>query len=244
MSDIVISHEEEFEIYDRINEYRKKTGLAVGWVRAYLHKDPFNLGEPVIDKPNLIVAKGREFVAQKIFDVRVKQDGTNRPNWMNHKVSHFSVGSGGCTIEGQNFTLTGPAIKDTALYQVITLGDETYLEEPSRYSNSTEKPLIHSYMNSVKPINADGSIYLEPVQYEGAPDYYTKVKCTCVVPAGEPTALAPGGSVPISEAGLYFVDSTLGDSDIDKVNMFAHICFPVKYKEKESIFTIYWYILC
>jgi hypothetical protein len=62
------------------------------------------------------------------------------------------------------------------------------------------------------------------------------MKCTCIVPSGEPNALAPGGTTKIDEAGLYFVSASTP-------LLFSHICFAPKWKEKESTLTIQWYIL-
>jgi len=245
MSDknIILTHNEDYKIFDKLGREAQRKRGPVGWVKAYMHKNPNQLGEPFYDGPNLILAKGREFVAQKIFQVNVKEDATSRPDYRNHKVSHFAVGSGGASVAGSVVTLSGPEIGDTALYEVISLGNAAYLDEPSAYTASGESPLVHTYTDAVKPITTDGEIYLEPVSYPSSPDYYTKVKCTCVIPAGEPTMIDPAASVEISEAGLYFVDESLADGDSNKVHTFAHICFAPKWKEKESQLTIFWYIL-
>lgn len=234
---IIVTHHEDYKIFDKLkNQVQGNHRLPVGWVRAYLHKNPKKLGEPFYDGPNLIVAKGREFVAQKIFQVNIKEDDTSRPDYRSHKVSHFAIGSGGATVSGGDVTLNGPDIEDTYLYEVISLGNAAYLNEPSSYTASGESPLVHTYVDAVKPISTDGEIFLEPVTY-GASEYYTKVKCTCVIPAGEPTMLDPGTSVEVSEAGLYFVNPA------NDVQTFAHICFAPKWKELESQLTIFWYIL-
>lgn len=234
---IEMVHHEDYRIFDKLGNQVRNNGkrLPVGWVRAFLHKDPKKLGSPFYDGPNLIVAKGREFVAQKIFQVNVKEDETSRPDYRSHKVSHFAIGSGGATVVGDVVTLNGPDIEDTYLYEVVSLGNAVYLDEPSSYTAGGESPLVHTYEDAVKPITTDGEIFLEPVTY-GASEYYTKVKCTCVIPAGEPTMLDPGTSVEVSEAGLYFVNAS-------DVQMFAHICFAPKWKELESQLTIFWYIL-
>jgi len=245
-NDITVLHNEDYKIFDKLiaGVNNKPRSGPVGWVQVYMNDHNLARRTPDHEGSNLIVAKGREFVAQKIFETNIMGDGTTRTDFYNYKVSHFAVGAGGAVVSGQDVTLQGPAIADTALYQPISLGDEIYLEEPSHYSDTTESPVVHTYENAVKPIMTHGDIYLEPVSYEGAPDYYTKVKCTCVVPAGEPSMLAPGASTPINEASLYFVNAALADTDPAKLQMFSHICFPPKWKEKESNLTIFWYILC
>ena len=233
MSDsIVISHNEDYKIFDSLINKKKKQIIPgpIGWVKVYLNS------KKVFEGSNIIVAQGREFVAQKIFNINNKEDNTLRPDYRNHNLSHFAIGSGGATVSGDSITLNGPEITDTYLSEPISLGDSSYLDEPSNYTATGEDPLVHTYQESVKPITTHGGLFLEPVDYNTS-EYYTKVKCTCVIPAGEPGILDPNASVEISEAGLYSVHNT-------DVKMFAHICFPPKWKEKESSITIYWYILC
>ena len=215
-----IIYEEEYSIYDRLAKYKKDCQIVgpVGWVRVFLND------KLVVDKPNLVVAQGREFVAIKTFEVTETSSGTNRPDYSSYKISHFGVGSGGSSVVDNEVTLLGPNICDNSLYDPIALSDSgTYLTEP----NGTDYVL--------KSITDGGSIYLE----QGGlcnPDYYTKVKCTCTIATGEPTTLSAGESVKIDEAALYFTDGT-------NAKMFSHICFTPKWKEKESEFVLVWYIL-
>ena len=167
--------------------------------------------------------------------------------YFNYKISHFAIGSGGADISNKVVTLVGPKIDDRFLYQPITLGNSKYKNEPSEYVGLGEQPLLHSYINAVKPIidvnhrlDPDyGALYLESVRYDEPIDYYTKVMFKCVIPPGEPASLPPNTAVEISEAGLYFTDSTVSD-----IQLFSHICFPPKWMELDSKFIILWYILC
>jgi len=227
---IVMNHNEDYKIWDSLRDTAKKQRGPVGWVQMYLDK------KKVFEGNNLIVAQGREFVAQKIFNINNKEDASLRPDYRNHTISHFAVGSGGATVAGDDVTLNGPEITDTYLAEPISLGDAAYLNEPSSYTASGESPLVHTYEDAVKPITTHGELFLEPVTYD-ATEYYTKVKCSCIIPAGEPSVIDAAASVEISEAGLYFVNGS-------DVKMFAHICFAPKWKEKESQLTIYWFILC
>lgn len=220
-----IIYKEDYKIFDKLAENKQSNG-PIGWVRIFLNTKH---GMVYDEGSNLVIAQGREFVAQKVFDTNLYSGGT-RPDWRNYKISHFAVGAGGSTVLGSppTVTLNGPYICDTTLISTTSLGTAGYLTEPS------------GTVLSVKPIISDGgSSYLEPVSYTGGSgscSYYTKMKCTCIVPSGEPTTLAPGGTTKIDEAGLYFVYSA-------SVYMFSHICFAPKWKEKESTLTIQWYIL-
>lgn len=230
----IIEHD-EYKIYDKLLREQKKNPLAgiIGIVRLFMNDEMFYEGS------NLVIAQGREYVAQKIFNTR-SYVGGSRTDLRDYVISHFAIGSGGATIQQSSVLINGPHIGDTYLYQPITLGKSQYLKEPSSYDGGNSDP-IHKATYAVKPITTDGSIYLESETYTetGQPSatYYTKVKSTCVIPAGEPSGLGDGQSVQISEAGLYIVKSS-------DVKMFAHICFPPKYKEKESTFSIAWYTIC
>ena len=208
------------DIYDKLIKYKKDKRIIgpVGWVQVFLDD------KLVVNKPNLVVAQGREFVAVKTFEVVETSSGETRPNYGNYKISHFGVGSGGTSVVNNEVIFLGPNVCDNSLYDPISLGvDDSYLIEPSGVAHV------------LKPITSDGSIYLEQGGLCDL-DYYTKVKCTCTLIPGEPVALEPGESVKIDEAGLYFTDGT-------NAKMFSHICFRPEWKEKESKFVLIWYIL-
>ena len=218
---------EDYKIFDMLAHKmdRGKRG-PLGWVQIFLQTKN---GLVYDEGPNLVVAQGREYVAQRVFNSYTFLGGA-RPNWTNYIISHFAVGSGGSVISGTppSITLNGPYICDIGLITTTSLGITGYLSEPGGTTLA------------VKPITASaGSVYLESVNYTGGGSsctYYTKMKCTCVVPNGEPSSLAPGGTTKIDEAGLYFVTGATA-------RLFSHICFAPKWKEKESILTIQWYIL-
>ena len=218
----VITHYDDCVIFDKLeNQMKKGARGPLGWVRIFLQTKN---GLVYDEGSNLVVAQGREFVAQKIFETYGA-----RPDWTGYKISHFAIGSGGSTIDGGGgITLNGPLICDTQLLTPIALGiGSSYLTEPGGTAEA------------VKPIIDDGgSLELESESYGGGLCVnYTKMKCTCIIPAGEPEYLGTGESVRVDEAGLYFVSGTTP-------LMFSHICFAPKWKEKESTLTIVWYILC
>lgn len=218
---------EEYKIFDKLAQ-QMKGGVRgpLGWVQIFLqtkHGLIFDEG------PNLVVAQGREYVAQRAFGEYSGED------WTEYLITHFAVGSGGSTIsDGPSIALNGPHICDTELLDAglfldgavkMSLGVEGYLTEPS----GVEK--------AVKPID---TVSPEQVTYTDTPHgdcyNYTKMKCTCIVADEEPEGIVAGDSVKIDEAGLYFVSGSTA-------LMFSHICFAPKWKEKESTLTIQWYIL-
>ncbi len=227
--------QDDYKIYDKLaNQSNQKRG-PLGWVQVYMNEKNLKNKKPDFEGGNLVVARGREFVSQKIFNI-IDFDGGSRTDWRAHNISHFAVGSGGATVNNDIVTVNGPFICDTGLYQPINLGNSSFLEEPSNYSSGDG---VHEYTDAVKPITTDGSILLESESYTGDStcNYYTKVKCSCSIVDGEPGAIAAGSAVEISEAGLYYTNGA-------DAQMFSHICFAPKYKEKESTITIIWYILC
>ena len=221
--DIVFS--EDYKIFDELIRNKKSNG-PIGWARIFLQTKN---GLVYDEESNLVVAQGREYVAQRVFN-SCTYSGGSRLDWTSYVISHFAVGSGGSVVIGSPpaVTLNGPYICDTELLSATSLGIAGYLTEPS------------SVVLAVKPITASGgSKYLESVSYSGGSSsctYYTKMKCTCVIPSGEPDSLLAGGTTKIDEAGLYFVSGS-------EPLLFSHICFAPKWKEKESTLTIQWYIL-
>ncbi len=227
MSDKNIILSEEYKIFDML-AHNLEQGMRgpVGWVQIFLQTKN---GLIYDEGSNLVVAQGREFVAQRIFN-SYAYSGGSRPNYTSYVLSHFAVGSGGSTIAGSPpaVTLNGPYICDTGLLTATSLGIAGYLTEPGG-TTLTVKPITSS----------GGSIFLEAVNYSGGSTsctYYTKMKCTCIIPSGEPSSLPAGGSTKIDEAGLYFVSGST-------TRLFSHICFAPKWKEKESTLTIQWYVL-
>jgi len=218
---------EEYKIFDML-EHKMRQGARgpLGWVQIFLQTKK---GLIYDEGPNLVVAQGREYVAQRVFN-SYAYSGGSRPDWTSYVLSHFAVGSGGSLVAGSppSVTLNGPYICDTGLITATSLGIGGYLTEPG------------GTVLAVKAITASsGTKYLESVSYTGGGtscSYYTKMKCTCIIPNGEPSSLAPGGTTKIDEAGLYFVSGSTP-------KLFSHICFAPKWKEKESVLTIQWYIL-
>jgi len=216
MSNIILK--DDHKIFDYLAS--QPNPFVKGWVRMYMHKKMSNRGKPVVEGNNLVVGKGREFSAQRLFHT----DNGSPNNWKDYVITGFGIGSGGASIADGEPVLNDATLDDSGLFDPIIL-NESYNSEQSSGTTGV-----------IKPITTDGSVELMEGGY-GSNDYYSKVKCTCVIKDGEPTFLDPGESQQISEAGLY---ATAGSDNI----LFSHICFTPKWKENESIITIEWYIIC
>ena len=227
---------DDYKIFDKLDHAQRKTNKAgpLGWVRAFVQAKNQKQKELFFEGPNMVVAQGRYYVAQKIFGLQ--DTGVDYRKFL---ISHFAVGAGGATVDGGDaVTLLGPHICDTHLYKPIGLGSTH--NEPEIFDNTTLadnlKDLYTSF-GAVKPIEKLTLVNEDYNESGITCSYKTRVKCECIVGPGEPPALAVNGYVPISEAGLYFVSG-------NETRMFAHVCFPPKYKELESTITIEWFILC
>ena len=230
-----ITINDDYKIFDKLSEMQRKNPKAgpLGWVRAFIQNKNDKERKLFFEGSNMVVAQGRYFVAQKIFGL--SETGVDYRNYL---VSHFAVGAGGATVDGDAVTLLGPHICDTSLYKPIGLGSTH--NEPGLYDNTGldgDLKDLYTATGAVRPID-NKTLVNEDYDESGIScSYKTKVKCECIVGPGDPPALAINGYVPINEAGLYFVS---GNSAL----MFAHVCFPPKYKEVESTLTIDWFILC
>lgn len=206
---------DDYKIFDQLKDASRQKPKAgpLGWVRAYLQNKKDLTRELFFEGPNMVVAQGRYFVAQKIFGI-----ADTTVDYRNYTISHFGVGAGGATVDGDSVTLLGPHICDTSLYKPISMGGTH--NEPVIYDNTALsddlKELYNSY-GALKPIE---SLTLVSEDYEETGDsceYKTKVKAECIIGPGEPPALTINGYVPISEAGLYYISG-------DEARMFAHVC--------------------
>lgn len=222
-------------IFSKMQKYAKESNSVgpLGWVRLLVQKNAHSKKELLFEGHNMVVAQGRYFVAQRIFNFT---DGVT--DLRNYTISHFAIGAGGATVNGDNVTLLGPNVCDTSLYKPITL-NSTH-NEPGNFDVSQVPESVRDIYTSIGAVKPIESFELVTEDYEDGETtcaYKTKMKCECIVAGGEPSALSDDGYVPISEAGLYAVNGS-------DAKMFAHVCFAPKYKELSSILTIEWYVLC
>lgn len=209
---------DDHQIFDYLGS--QKNPFIKGWVRIYLNQKKYKEQKPDFEGHNLISGRGREFSAQRLFNTHL---GTT-DDYTRYKIDGFGIGKGGATIIDAKPVLTDVTLDDKHLFSPISIRNDYTTEQ----STGTE--------GIIKPILTDGNIEFVNGGY-GNEDYFSKVKCTCVVKSGEPTYLDPGESEQISEAALY---ATNESNNI----LFSHITFPPKWNEVESVFTIEWYIIC
>ena len=107
-----IIYNEDYKIFDSL--ISQPNPFAKGWVRMFMHKNPDFLGKPIIEGPNLIVANGREFTAQKIFNLPSTSN-----DWTGYKISGFVIGQGGATISGGVPVISDPTLDDIGLNNPI-----------------------------------------------------------------------------------------------------------------------------
>lgn len=234
-----ILHTDTISIHDFLgSQKRNNPGRSIGIARIKENGkiiDLNNTGDGWIR--NMTIASGREFAAQAVF----KKYNPNSlfGNISNYKVDGFGIGSGGVIDNGGTITLLGPQLGDKGLYTPIPINSNSI----SAVDNSG---IIH--VNIVKSIESTGagglagSINLETsnnIEFTSLlDDYYVVTKCSCIIDNTEPSYLIPGSSVKITEA-MLFATSPTNTNPIP----FAHICFPPKWIEKESIIEIEWFIL-
>lgn len=212
--------------------------MALGVVRMF--KD----GELIEDlNQNLVVGKGRQYVAQRIFGLAHPSETEVPPNasipiW-NWTVSHFGFGSGGSLAIGKYVNLLGPEICDEDLYDPIPLsgnpGDPSYLTSPG---DPVKGILATPYVvKSIKPSGTIDIVAATDLNCSSGRTYsYARVICT--KSPGEPNYLTYDDDyLPINECALYYSNGI-------KVRMFAHLCFGLKQIEKKSEYVVEWYILC
>jgi hypothetical protein len=231
------------EISEKLYRIRQLQDNPVGYVQLFDEKK-----KVLFEGCNLVVGLGRQYVNQVIVTTSLDINPiglslTDLPsgcaNLREYELTHYAFGSGGATYTGiDTYQLTGPAIGDTNLSRPITHNVSTYLTDPG---NIDELDDLHMSLESVKPINMGNNTY-EYVLVNYPPvnptcSYYTQLQLTLYKETGEFGSLLTGQNVQVSEAGLYI---TNGSSTL----LFARICFPPKFMEKEAQYGLQWNILC
>lgn len=220
----------------------KKQDLVVGAVRI------FDNGKIIHDiSSNLVVAMGRQYVAQRLFGIAHPNETEvpdpafpNRVPIWDWTVTHFGLGSGGSVVVGNYVNLLGPEICDLDLYGPLPLsgnpGDPSYLTSPGDQYKGV--PPTQYVVKSIKPTGTIDIVGSQDINCKFGRTYsYVRVVCTKF--PGEPNYLLYDDDyLNINEAALYYGD---GHS---KVRLFSHICFSPKMIEKKSELVIEWYIMC
>jgi hypothetical protein len=218
----------------------------VGWFQLF---DLNKRNKLIYENHNLVTGIGRQYVSQKIVTSSLTETPsgyslTELPsgcdNLRLYELTHYAFGGGGAVYSGSidDYDLTGPDVCDENLSRPITFNVESYLDDPG---NVDELDDIHVSSKSVKPINSGNNSYEYFLREYPTDDpvcsYYTQFQFTLFKEEGEFGPLEAGESVQVSEAGLYI---TYESSAL----LFARICFPPKFMEKEAQYGIEWYVLC
>ena len=231
-------------IFKNLLTQREKRKHPVGWFQLF---DLDTKKKMVYENHNLIVGTGRQYLAQKVLTSLTETSSgyslTELPsgcdNYRPYDLTHYAFGSGGATYSGppDEFTLSGPDICDTSLARPITFDVNTYLDDPGEVD---EGDSLRVSAKSVKPIDTGNNSYEYFLRDYPIDDpvcsYYTQIQLTLFKEEGEFGPLEAGESIQVSEAGLYI---TYEESAL----LFARICFPPKFMEKEAQYGIEWYLI-
>ena len=218
-------------------------------VRGYVFIEDSNGN--IIDTPNLVLLRGREFLAQLIANISPSTEA----NYLNYRITHFGVGSGGADTAATPSKI-GPFDNDDDLTykKQIHAPDTTDLNYTYLANGFLKKILADD--GSVEIISEDHTFTKNDETITLAK--YTTIKYTMHIRADE-MMKTNNVSFPFNEAALYAVQY---ESDPVKAHMPAksnvsnessrynpnHICFArfttlTKHIEPSDSIKITWYIL-
>jgi len=213
---------------------KKQQAPCVGLVRLLKDGKVVSLEDsPTGWLTNVTVGAGREFVAQRMFNMPSgggSLAGAGTANVSGFSISHFGVGSGGSSIVAGTPQIVTPTVSD------IELASPLQINAPALNYVSP----VSTQVNAAKPITTGGSITFQTDVSSN--NHRSTVLCNCVVAASEPitdetgAALTTGKAAKIDEAMLFATSGTT-------VIPFAHISFMPKYIEFEATLTIEWYVI-
>lgn len=202
----------------------------------------------VEDKSNLVVYRGRNWLAQRAFN---KDMNATRAGWKNNYISWFSLGTGGAVV-GNPLTPSSPALANYELSQHIPVGSG------SRYVTVGGRD-YHQFDDGYPVFVYDNEI--PSTEYENIPSGCTHVnpedslsyKCDGFLLGKIRVTVAAdeynGGTEDtdykdVNEAGLFVSPSNLRSYSFNSTDMqlFARVCFSTirKSSTRELVFT--WYI--
>lgn len=222
----------------QIIKKKRQTSPYVGLVRCSKNGIIDTVGTVDGFYTNMTIASGREFACQSIF--KGFNNSSIFGNISDYKIDAFGIGKGGSQINSdKTYSLLGPSLSDIGLYQPVPINDNCL---PST-SNSGEKiEKIVKFVKSEGPGGIAGDIEFlnsDNAEFTSLNEkYYTVAKITCYIDNNEPLT-TDTNAVPIDEA-MLFATSPNNTNPIP----FAHIVFPPKFIEMESVFKIEWYIIC
>ena len=198
-----------------------------GWVEAYEKTADGEL--KLIEKSNLIVYQGRQFLLQRAFNQSLDTE-----NDQNSFISWFGLGTGGA---GSNL-----------LIPIVPKLTDTELAIPATINNKSGTPCINNGL--LHPI--DSITYLPDSRNANK-----ELLASIIVTVGEDDANGPAGGTSasdfydLSEAGLYISDSTLQSdfttapdaaTHLSTLKLFARVTFSSlkKFNERQIVFN--WFV--
>ena len=195
----------------------------------------------VEDINNLIVYRGRNWLAQRAFNTNL----TNRPYWKDKYISWLAIGTGGAVV-GQPLTPTSPVLEDCALNahgtvggdRCVTVNSKDYHAIDISYPKFLHDPDVTETLCS--DCSEQDSIDLTTYRCD---QFLIGLVRTTIV-ASEANGISPATYQDISEAGLFVSpsnDLTYSFAPTD-MQLFARVCFSTirKQDSRELIFS--WYI--
>jgi len=171
----------------------------------------------LLGKPNLVLYIGREWIAQRLFNVN-NTDTTSGPGDFIYWVG---LGDGG-TPAGDPLTPTAPTNNDTGLNNDIMINASDSTNGDRRLT-----PVVGYYKQPI-----DGVEFQQDINNS---DKYLIVKVTITVGANN------GNGYNISEAGLFTAPSSSG-GETGPFTCYARTTFPSLVKTSSRILTFIWYI--
>lgn len=243
---------------------------AIGFVKTTIFKDDFI--RDISGTPNLVLLRGREFLAQKLADIPQSSTVDQR----DYKIRYFGYGQGGA----QDGTGTAPN-------KIGPFDDDEGLLGPAHFSTgSTDADSLFKYIHkgTLKNIRSDyGSITMEVEEHtinkgstaagtgttsstEVKVQRYTAIKYTMFITSDEFIKPATAGAVdanpfPFNEAALYavrtkevlnsdgvtYMEQPYGNTLLEQQSPayipFARFTTTTKYIEEGESLKIEWYIL-
>lgn len=197
-----------------------------GWVEIY-EVDPKSGQKKLVNKSNLIVYQGREFVAQRIFDVNnVPAQGINPAFPTKDEFLYWmGFGSGGVR-PADPLVPTPPTLTDTDLNSLVMI------------SATDSSAADYHVAGGDYPDTGFYKYPFDKVEYER--DYNNEDKWLIgKITTTLGTALANGSQ--ISEAGLYSAASR-NPGYSGQFSMFARVTFPTLIKTVDRRIVFIWYI--
>lgn len=174
--------------------------------------------EKLLGKNNLVVYQGREWIAERIFNVENSSTSTDKDEF----ISWFGIGQGGADIVNDPLTAYNPASGDTDLASEVGLG--IGVDAPGQYADFRSGDYFKHPFDSI--------VFEQDVNNNNE---WLIVKITTTLNAED----ANGNF--INEAGL-FTSTSLSAGHSGPFHIFSRVTFPTLVKNSDRQLVFVWYI--